>query len=194
MRKSLDLELVRQKLYRFFRRQRRMPSYTELMALFGYKSRNAAAYLVERIVEAGFAERDTAGRLIPPARSLPLPLYGEVSAGYPVDVEARPVEMVSIDEYLADDADSFLLRVDGDSMIDAGILPGDIVLIAPRHEAKRGDIVLAQVDNQWTLKFLDRVGRQVRLKPGNPRYRTITPREELRLGGVIRGVFRRYQR
>ncbi len=192
--RPLDLESVRQKLYRFFRGHRRMPSYTELMALFGYKSRNAAAYLVERIVAAGFAERDALGRLIPPARSLPLPLLGEVSAGYPVDVEAQPAQMLSIDEYLGDDKDSFLLRVDGDSMIDAGILPGDIVLIAPRNEAKRGDIVLAQVDNQWTLKFLDRVGKQVRLKPGNPRYRTITPREELRLGGVIRGVFRRYQR
>ncbi|MBI2625552.1 LexA family transcriptional regulator [Candidatus Parcubacteria bacterium] len=170
-----------------------MPSYTELMALFGYRSRNAAAYLVERIVAAGFAERDALGRLIPPARSLPLPLYGEVSAGYPVDVEAQPAEMVSIDEYLGDDKDSFLLRVDGDSMIEAGILPGDIVIVEPKRQARVGEIVLAQVDNQWTLKFLDRVGSRMQLKPGNPRYQPIAPREELRLGGVIRGVFRRYR-
>lgn len=194
MPKPLDLESIRQKLSRFFRKQRRMPSYTELMALFGYKSRNAAAYLVEKIVEAGLADRDEQGRLIPPARTMPLPLYGEVSAGYPVDVEARPAEMVSIEEYLNDDSDaSFLLKVDGDSMIDAGILPGDIVIIQPKSEARSGDIVLAQVDNQWTLKFLNRVGGKVQLKPGNPRYRTITPRAELRLGGVIRGVFRRYR-
>lgn len=191
--RPLDLESVRQKLYRFFRGHRRMPSYTELMALFGYRSRNAAAYLVERIVAAGFAERDALGRLIPPARSLPLPLYGEVSAGYPVDVEAQPAEMVSIDEYLGDDKDSFLLRVDGDSMIEAGILPGDIVIVEPKRQARVGEIVLAQVDNQWTLKFLDRVGSRMQLKPGNPRYQPIAPREELRLGGVIRGVFRRYR-
>ena len=85
-----------------------------------------------------------------------------------------------------------MLEVDGDSMIDAGIHPGDTVIVERGRTPKQGDIVIAEVDHEWTMKYFERHGGRVTLKAANKKYPTITPTEELKIVAVIRAVIRRY--
>jgi len=87
---------------------------------------------------------------------------------------------------------TYLLRVQGESMIDAGILPGDAVLVERREEAKTGDIVIAEVDGEWTMKVFRRRGRRVLLEPANPNFPTIVPQQHLRIAAVVIAVIRHY--
>jgi len=85
-----------------------------------------------------------------------------------------------------------MLTVNGDSMSGAGILPGDIVLVEKGGTPKENDIVVAQVDDEWTLKRFVRDRAGVRLDPANPKYRFIRPRRSLVIGGIVRAVIRKY--
>jgi SOS-response transcriptional repressor LexA len=85
-----------------------------------------------------------------------------------------------------------MLRIKGDSMIDAGILPGDQVLVERGVEAKDGDIVIAEVDGKWTIKYYRKRGSKVVLLPGNKKYQPIVPKEELRVAAVVKAVIRKY--
>ena len=89
---------------------------------------------------------------------------------------------------------SFILKVDGDSMIDAGIMKGDLVLVERGREPKTGDIVIAEVDGAWTMKYLYKKGKEIYLEAGNPKYPRIKPQNELRLGGVVTAVVRKYHK
>ncbi len=77
-------------------------------------------------------------------------------------------------------------------MIDAGILPGDAVLVERRREAKPGDIVIAEADGEWTMKFFRKQGQRVALEPANKQYPTIVPKKHLRLAAVVIAVIRKY--
>ncbi|MDP3795285.1 MAG: S24 family peptidase, partial [bacterium] len=87
---------------------------------------------------------------------------------------------------------TYVLVVSGDSMKDAGIMPGDMVLVERGSPARNGDIVIAEVDGQWTLKYLRKRGAKVYLEPANKRYRPIFPRQELKVAAVAKAVIRRY--
>ena len=87
---------------------------------------------------------------------------------------------------------TYLLRVQGESMRDAGILPGDAVLMERRNEAKMGDIVIAELDGEWTIKIFRRRGRRVWLEPANPHFPTIIPKQNLRIAAVVIAVIRTY--
>jgi len=86
-----------------------------------------------------------------------------------------------------------MLTVRGDSMIDAGIHPGDLILVERGVKPKPNDIVVAQVDDEWTLKYYVVDGVGVRLDPANPKYRFIRPKRSLTVGGVVRAVIRKYR-
>jgi len=102
-------------------------------------------------------------------------------------------DVVSMDEYLVAKPDSsFLLQVTGDSMTGAGIMDGDLVVVERERTPKSGDIVLAEVDGQWTMKYFRRQGGEVILEAANPAYPTIYPKEELKIGGVITASVRKY--
>jgi repressor LexA len=102
-------------------------------------------------------------------------------------------DVISFDEYLiTKQADSFLLKVDGDSMIGAGIMEGDLVLVERGREPKRGDIVIAEVDGSWTMKYFCKKGREVYLEAANPKYPRIKALNEMRIGGVVTAVVRKY--
>ncbi|MDZ4165825.1 MAG: S24 family peptidase, partial [Smithellaceae bacterium] len=79
-------------------------------------------------------------------------------------------------------------------MIGEGIRENDLVIVERDRTAKNGDIVLAEVDGQWTMKYFSKNGNSVCLKSANPKYPTIRPKEELRLGGVVVAVIRKYHR
>lgn len=180
-------------LRRFWRTNKRLPSYSEMCRIFGYSSKNAAFRLAQRLIDEGYIEKDTAGKLKPRGERLGIPLVGYVQAGFPSPAEEELIDTLSLDEYLIDKPEtSFLLKVSGDSMIDAGIHEGDFVIVERHGTPRSGDIVLASVDNDWTIKYYHRSGSSVELVPANPKYPVICAKGELVLGGVVKAVIRRY--
>ena len=130
-----------------------MPVYTEIMSLLGFKSKNAASKLVHKLIEEGVLDKDSTGRVIPNKLIGEVPVLGLVEAGFPTVAEEVDLDTMNIDDYLIRYKDAtYMLEVKGDSMIEAGINEGDLV-IAERiggegsvREAKDGDIVIADVD------------------------------------------------
>ncbi|KAF0156156.1 MAG: DNA polymerase V [Syntrophaceae bacterium] len=193
MKKTRDIKSVEQSLVAFYRNQKRMPTYAEMMALFGVRSKSVVFYWIEKLIEKGILEKDPQGFLKLSGISFGIPLVGDVAAGLPVSAEENVRDVVSMDEYLVAKPDSsFLLRVTGDSMIGAGIMEGDLVIVERERMPKSGDIVLAEVDGQWTMKYFRRQGGEVVLEAANPAYPTIFPKEELKIGGVITASVRKY--
>ena len=88
--------------------------------------------------------------------------------------------------------ETYVLQVKGDSMSEAGILPGDLLLVERGVEARDGDIVIAQVDREWMMKYLRRRGTKVFLEAANKAYKPIHPQEELTIAAVVRAVIRKY--
>ena len=178
---------------RFFRNNKRLPSYAEMMSLFGFSSKNAVFRLVGRLVAEGYLEKDSQGRLAPLHGRLGLPLLGYVQAGFPSPAEEELVDTLSLDDYLIErPASSFLLKVTGDSMIGAGINEGDLAIIEKGREAKNGEVVLAEVDGDWTLKYYEKRGRGIRLIAANKKYPPIIPKQELKIGGILKAIVRKY--
>lgn len=177
----------------FWRRNRRLPTYSEMCAVFGYSSKNAAFRLARKLIAEGYLDKDAAGRLIPRGERLGIPLVGYVQAGFPSPAEEELIDTLTLDEYLIERPEaSFLLKVSGDSMIEAGIHEGDLVIVERGAQPKNGDVVLACVDGEWTIKHYRRAGQTVELVPANAKYPIIRPTAELSLGGIIRAVVRRY--
>ncbi len=186
--------LYRDKILNFHRKNRRMPGYKEIMALVGFKSKNAVYKLINKLVNDGIIDKDSDGRLTPMKIFGQVPLLGLVEAGIPTTVDQDNSESVSIDEYLLGDkkASQYLLEVKGDSMIDEGIREGDLVLVERRGDPKDGDIVIAEVDGGWTMKYFKKKGSIVYLKPANKNYSPIYPTYDLKVAAIVRGVIRKY--
>ncbi len=193
MKKTRDIKSVEQSLVSFYRNQKRMPTYTEMMDLFEVRSKSVVSYWIDKLIEKGILEKDAQGYLKLSGISFGIPLVGSVAAGLPTSAEENARDVVSMDEYLVDKPESsFLLSVTGDSMIGAGIMEGDLVVVDRNRSPQNGDIVLAEVDGQWTMKYFRRRGREIVLEAANPAYPTIYPREELKIGGVITASVRKY--
>ncbi len=121
-------------------------------------------------------------------------LLGSVEAGFPSPAEEELVDTISLDELLIQNKEStFLLKVSGDSMTGAGIMPGDMVIVDRGLAAKSGDIVIAQVDGEWTMKYLKKRGENAFLVAANPKYQPIRPKTELKITGVVTAVVRKYK-
>ena len=193
MKKTRDIKSVEQSLVSFYRQQKRMPTYAEMMDLFEVRSKSVVFYWIEKLIEKGILEKDAQGFLKLSDVSFGIPLVGNVAAGIPASAEESQRDVLSMDEYLvARPETSFLLRVTGDSMIGAGIMEGDLVIVERERTPRNGDIVLAEVDGQWTMKYFRRQGGKVVLVAANPAYPVICPREELKIGGVITASVRKY--
>jgi repressor LexA len=122
-----------------------------------------------------------------------VPLLGRIAAGVPIlAVENRDDELV-LDESLVGGGETFLLRVQGDSMKDAAILDGDLVVVRAQEDARTGDVVAARVGEEATVKRLDRSGGRIRLLPANDAYAPIEPdpSQDFRVLGKVVGVYRR---
>jgi repressor LexA len=120
-----------------------------------------------------------------------LPVIGEIAAGGPIEAYQSVGEYQAVPELLAPSGDAYMLRVRGDSMIEAHIADGDYVVIRPQQTARNGDIVVAQVEeNAVTLKRFFKENGRVRLQPANPAY---PPQfyEDVRVQGKLIGVIRR---
>ena len=120
-----------------------------------------------------------------------IPIVGNVAAGSPILAEQNIEDHVLLSPELAKDG-YFLLRVRGDSMLNAGIFDGDLVLVRPQHEATNGSIVVALVDGDATVKRFERSNGHVKLIPENPAYEPIVT-SNVSLVGIVRGVIRLFR-
>ncbi len=178
----------------FYHEKGRMPSFSEIGEIVGFSSKNAVFKLVNKLEQLEFIERDEKGRLIPRSIASPLKMLGTVEAGFPSPAEEALADTLSLDDLLIQNpAATFMLRVSGDSMSEAGILPGDMVLVDKGQPPKSGDIVIAEVDGEWTMKYLKKRGDNVALIPANPKYKPIKPKSELKIAGVVTAVVRKYR-
>jgi len=177
------------------------PSLSDLALAFGVRSKNAIAKVVNVLVREGHLEKDPKGRIkiiemtepqdIP--QPMTLPLFGPISAGFAAPVEEQAEEIVKLDDYLVRDrASTFLLRVKGNSMIEAGIFEGDLVIVERGKEPKVGNIVVGVLDGEFTLKRLKKEKGKYYLQAENPDYPDMHALEELEVAGVVRGVIRKY--
>lgn len=170
-----------------------MPTYSEMMELFGFKSKNAVFKVVEKLIEAGLVAKDHLGRLTPTKSFGEIPLLGYVTAGLPATVEEELLDTVSLDDFLIQKKEfMYMLEVDGDSMIDAHIEKGDMVIVERANTAKDMQIVIAEVDGEFTMKYFRKEGNKVWLEPANKNYQPIYPTQSLNVIAVLKAVIRKY--
>ena len=181
------------KIKRFYQNNKRMPSYAELADILGYKSRNSAYKLIKRFISDGFIAKDAAGKIIPSNLFYSTKVLGTVEAGFPSPAEEELSDTMNLDEYLIGNKEAtYMLKVRGDSMIGAGIMEGDMVLVERRSNAKEGEIVLAEVDGQWTMKYLRKKEGKAFLEAANDKYKPIVAKETLNIAAVVIAVIRKY--
>lgn len=180
------------KLQNFYKDNKRMPTYSEMMKLFGFKSKNAVFKTVEKLIDIGFVAKDHLGRIVPTNIFGEIPKLGLVKAGFPSDAE-EVADTVDLDNLLVGKKSlTYMLEVDGDSMIDAHIEEGDMILVEKTNQAKDGDIVVAEVDGEFTLKYLRKNGSRTWLLPANKHYKPIYPTQSLNVIAKLKAVIRKY--
>jgi SOS regulatory protein LexA len=181
------------KLQDYYAQHRVLPSFTSVAKLVGLKSTSAVAAMVGRMKLADVIDQGPDRRLQPGKRFFEREIADSVSAGVPQPTNESANQVVSVDEHLIQSPSrTVLLTVKGDSMIDAGLLPGDTVIVEKSAPAKPGDIVVAIVDNEFTVKYLAHDKQGFYLKPGNKAYPPIRAKDSLEIFGLVVGSFRKY--
>lgn len=177
-------------LKRYFKKHRRLPSYQEMLQLFGLSSKNSIFKVVKKWISEGILTKED-GHLAPTSSFFSLPLLGLVKAGFPILAE-EDRKYLTLDDYLIEDpVSSFLLTVSGDSLVDIGIFDGDIVVIEKRKDAQTEEVVLAEIDREWTLKILRKDQSRLYLASANVKYPPFFPQRELKIHGVVKAVIRK---
>lgn len=181
------------------------PSQTEIATAFGFSSVRAAQYHLQALENAGAIRRvpgQARGiRVCQPSRpasnddALRLPVLGRVAAGLPIGAGADgidPDDYVLLDKNFFAPAPDYLLKVKGDSMRDEGIFDGDLIGVHRTSEARSGQIVVARVDEEITVKLLKIARDRIRLLPRNPDYAPIEvqPDQEFAIEGLYCGLVR----
>jgi repressor LexA len=186
----------------FIGREGYSPSMEEIAEYFGISSLNAIYKHLEALQSRGYLHRDAnRARSIELSRNAvsevrALPLLGRIAAGRPIEAIETP-ETISIpEEFLGTREAHYILRVQGESMIDEHIADGDYVVVQSRREAMAGEMVVALVDGEnVTLKRFFPEGSNVRLQPSNPAFSAMTiEARRVTIQGVVTGVLRRYRR
>ena len=189
-RTSDKAQLIIEFMDRFIRENGYSPSVREIGAAVGLRSTASVSYHLQALQEKGLLQSPGAkGRkrsLVTGARPGQIPVVGVVTAGQPILAVENQEGSLSWS-----DPDCFGLRVRGDSMINAGILPGDTVIVRPQSSADDGQIVVARIGDEATVKRLSRKNGQVWLLPENDAYDPIDGREA-ELIGLVKGVVREY--
>jgi repressor LexA len=187
------MDTYKDKIIAFYREHQRMPGYKELMAITRFKSKNAVYKLINKLAAAGVLVKDAAGRISLSHLLTQVPLLGYVEAGFPAVAEQELLDTLSVDDYLIKNKEaSYLLKVKGDSMIEAGIHEGDLVLVERGRPSKVGDIVIAEVDGEYTMKYLRQKNGKFYLEPANKKYKPIYPTTDLQIAAIVKAVIRKY--
>jgi len=178
------------------------PSVREIGEAVGLSSSSTVHNHLNQLERRGLIKRDPSKsrtvQLVQDAEvdqqrrnAVSVPIVGHVAAGSPILAEQNIEDHVLLSSDLAKDG-YFMLRVRGDSMINAGILEGDLVLIRPQQEASNGSIVVALVEGEATVKRFERSDGRVKLIAENPAYQPIVS-NNVSLVGVVRGVIRLFR-
>jgi repressor LexA len=183
------------------------PTYREIGDALGISSTNGVADHVKALVKKGYLRKAGGGaargiqlteRADPAERgdTISVPVIGTVAAGVPILAEENYEKSIHLDASLLAGGESvYALRVRGDSMIEEGIMEGDLVIVRSQSTARNGDIVVALIDDEATVKFYFHEGARIRLQPAHP---TMDPiyvdaRNNSAIQGVVVGVFRQYR-
>ncbi|HLP96846.1 MAG TPA: S24 family peptidase [Sideroxyarcus sp.] len=181
------------KLQDYYAQHRVLPSFTSVAKLVGLKSTSAVAAMVNRMKAVGALDQSPDRRLQPGKRFFEREIADSVKAGLPQPANDVSRDAVSIDELLIKSPSrTVLLTIKGDSMIEAGLLPGDTVIVEKSAPTKSGDIVVAIVDNEYTVKYLEHDRKGFYLKPGNKDYSPIRAKNSLEIFGRVVGCYRKY--
>jgi SOS-response transcriptional repressor LexA len=182
-----------EKLQDYYAEHKVIPSYSVLAGLWGISAKSWVSECVRRFEEAGYLDWTPDKQLKPGARFFERRLaHDTVQAGLPNPALADGYDLVTIDDYMVRvPSRTSLVRVKGDSMIDAGIFEGDLLVVEQQPNANIGEIVVAIVDNEFTVKYLDREKGTFVLKPANKAYPVIRPKGRLEIFGVMAGLVRR---
>ncbi|HBL25327.1 MAG TPA: repressor LexA [Acidobacteria bacterium] len=177
------------------------PTHREICEKFGFSSYGTAYKHLKLLQEKGFLRRDwNQKRGIELLRAIPgegaheLPFFGRIAAGRPIEAISND-ERVIVPGHLMGTAqgDHYVLRVVGESMIDEGILDGDFIVVLRRDLAEPGDMVVALVGDDATLKRFYPEGKMVRLQPSNPTMEPIrVPANTVKVQGVVVGLMRKF--
>src|SRR5690606_6222148 len=175
----------------------RAPSLAEIAGAFGFSSRNAAQKHVQALVADGLLEQvpgQKRGLRLPGGGVdlLPLPVLGRVAAGQPIGADIGLDQQLWLDRRLFSLTPDYLLKVQGDSMIDDGIVDGDLVGVHRTGDARNGQTVVARIDGELTIKRLQRERRRLRLLPRNPAHAPIEVEagQDFAIEGVYCGLVR----
>lgn len=186
-------EKRKQLLMKYYQRNKQLPSYDELVELYRVKSKGSLHRYIQKFIEDGLVAKSDTGKLIPTTKMYGLRVLGSVQAGFPTPAEEDITDTMSLDDFLiANPQASYLLKVNGDSMIGAGIVEGDMVIVDRSRTPKSGDIVVANVDGDWTMKYYVKRSERVFLRAANKKYPDIHPQDELQVAGVVTSVIRKY--
>ena len=203
----------------FIKENGHSPSFEEMKAAVGLKSKSGIHALINSLMERGFirklAHKARALEVVKVPQieqvaektpsiandngetefSLAIPLYGKIAAGTPIEAIANPSEYIYIPKSFSTQSELYALTIEGESMIEAGIFDGDTAIIRRANNADNGQIVVALVDNEEaTLKVLDKkAGNEVWLLPCNKDYSPIKlTKDRLKIQGILYGIVRKY--
>ena len=180
-----------------------LPSFDLICNDLGFKSKNSVWQYFQKFIEIGLIKEKFNRFFIPSSMSrndesgstsLKIPHFIDgVRAGFPTMAEGYTDNNISFDEMLIKKPYStFCVNVVGDSMIDAGICDGDMVVVEKGESVRDGDIVVANVDGDFTLKYYRIKNGKIWLEPANSNYPNIIPQNELMVVGLVTGLVRKY--
>jgi repressor LexA len=181
------------------------PTHREICDRFGFSSYGTVYKHLSLLEKKGLIRRDwnqkrgvevidEPGQAPPPTAPgvRELPLFGYIAAGRPIDVDVSD-EVITVPERLTTRGENYVLKVRGDSMIDDGIMDGDYIIVAKRERADNGEMVVANVSGEVTLKRFYFEGERVRLQPANSMMSPIYARSrDVAVQGVVVGLMRRF--
>lgn len=185
------------------------PTVREIGDRFAISSTNGVRSVLSALIRKGYIKRSArisrGLEILQPepapdsesseSRFWEIPILGKVAAGTPIMAVQNLQGTVWVDpEFLMNRRDVFALRVQGDSMIEAGILEGDLVFAKQQQNADKGDMVVALINEEATVKYFHPESGRIRLEPANSTYQPImvSPSQDFRIAGKVIGVMRRY--
>ena len=181
-------------LRKYFRKHKSLPNFDQIRDLLGFRSKGSVSYLFRRLVEAGYFKKERYS-FVPQESFFTQKVYESVKAGFPSPWDEENAHNIDLDTYLIPRPEStIMIKVSWDSMIEAGINTGDIVIVERGMNPKVDDIVVAEIDHEFTLKYLKKDSKGSYLHAGNSKYPDFHPREELKIFGVVIGVVRKYKK
>lgn len=196
---SRQRELL-QYIIKQIREHRLPPSVSEMAEYLKVKSKNAVAKLLSALEQQGYIKTTGKARGIEVLETLgeslekgwiKVPLLGHIQAGSPHLAEEHVEEWINLPQTLTKGRrDVFLLRVRGDSMVNAGIFEGDLVIVRPQKDARHNEIVVALLHDEATVKRFIQIKNRAYLKAENPKYKNIYPKEDWMIQGKVVGVIR----